>query len=278
MTRKRITQLFPWLIPLRTWQRRLCFYLGMRLDRNRYASAMPEELLPIEVFSSSCPMYNRDTGFDMIYQENKVHNLKLAAATLDHMLIRPGETFSFSLATRHADRREPYREGLTVINGCLTTAPGGGMCQLSNLLFWVFLHSPLTIVERHGHGSKDFPEPPSDAPMGVDATLAEGWKDLKVRNDTDYTFQIHIAFDQENISGYLYADRQDPLRYSIGNGAVCYCRRQGVIWEEVDVIQTLTDRESGLVQNTQKLYRNVCRIGYTLPPETPIVEFGQNIV
>ena len=272
MMRKRITQLFPWLIPLRTWQRKICFYLGMKLDSNRYTTAMPEELLPVEVFSSSCPMYNRDTGFDMIYQENKVHNLKLAAATLDHMLIRPGETFSFSMATRHADRRESYRDGLTVINGRLTTAPGGGMCQLSNLLFWVFLHSPLTIVERHGHGSKDFPEPPSDAPMGVDATLAEGWKDLKVRNDTGYTFQIHIAFDKENISGYLYTDRQDPLCYSIGNGPVCYCRRQGAVWEEVDVIQTLTDRESGQVQSVRTLYRNVCRIGYALPPETPIVE------
>ena len=27
----------------------------------------------------------------MVYQENKVFNLKLAAATLDHLLIRPGK-------------------------------------------------------------------------------------------------------------------------------------------------------------------------------------------
>ncbi len=272
MNRKQITQLFPWLIPLRKWQRKIFFYLGMRLDRNRYSTVISQKQLPVEVFSSGCPMYNRDTGFDMIYQENKVHNLKLAAAAFDRMLIRPGETFSFSLATRHADRREPYRDGLTVIGGRLTTAPGGGMCQLSNLLFWVFLHSPLTVLERHGHSSKDFPEPPSDAPMGVDATLAEGWKDLKVRNDTDYTFQIHIAFDRENIFGYLYADRQDPLLYSVGNGPVSYHRRQGGIWEEVDVIQTLTDRESGQVQRDRLLYRNVCRIGYPLPEDTPIIE------
>lgn len=272
MKRKRITELFPWLIPLRVWQRKLFFYLGMKLDHNRYTTAIPKELLPIEVFSSGCPMYNKNTGFDMIYQENKVHNLKLAAAAIDHMLIRPGETFSFSLATRHADRRQPYREGLTVIGGKLTTAPGGGMCQLSNLLFWVFLHSPLTVVERHGHGSKDFPEPPSDAPMGVDATLAEGWKDLKVRNDTDRTFQIHIAFDREKIYGYLYTDQQDPLVYSISNGPVSYYRRQDALWEEVDVIQTLADRETGQTQSTRTLYRNVCRIGYTLPEGTAIME------
>lgn len=271
MKRKRITQIFPWLIPLRTWQRKIFFYLGMKLDRNRYTSCVQENLLPAEVFSSRCPLYNKETGFDMVYQENKVHNLKLAAAAIDRMLIRPGETFSFSLATRHADRQEPYRDGLTVINGRLTTAPGGGMCQLSNLLFWVFLHSPLTIVERHGHGSKDFPEPPSDAPMGVDATLAEGWKDLKVRNDTDHTFQIHIAFDPEQISGQLYADRQPALCYSISNGPVTYRRRQEHVWEEVDVIQTLSDRKTGELQNTRTLYRNICRIGYTLPEDTVIL-------
>lgn len=272
MKRKRLTELFPWLIPLRVRQRKLFFYLGMKLDRHHYAAAQSDMELPIEVFTSNCPMYNQNTGFDMIYQENKVHNLKLAAAAIDHMLIRPGETFSFSLATRHADRREAYREGLTVINGQLTTAPGGGMCQLSNLLFWVFLHSPLTLVERHGHGSKDFPEPPSDAPMGVDATLAEGWKDLKVRNDTEYTFQVRIALDQENIFGTLRADRQNPLICSVSNGPVSYYRRQGVIWEEVDVIQTLTDRESGQTQSSRTLYRNVCRIGYALPDGTVIIE------
>lgn len=91
MKRKRITQIFPWLIPLRTWQRKIFFYLGMKLDRNRYTSCVQENLLPAEVFSSRCPLYNKETGFDMVYQENKVHNLKLAAAAIDRMLIRPGK-------------------------------------------------------------------------------------------------------------------------------------------------------------------------------------------
>lgn len=102
MKRKRITERFPWLIPLRVWQRRLFFYLGMKLDHNHYTAVMPRKLLPIEVFSSSCPMYNQDTGFDMIYQENKVHNLKLAASAIDHMLIRPGKPSP--LAWPHAMR------------------------------------------------------------------------------------------------------------------------------------------------------------------------------
>ena len=71
MSRKRLTQRFPALIPLRQAQRKACFYLGMRLDGRRYAAGRGK-LLPLEVFSQTVPLYNRETGFPMVYQENKV--------------------------------------------------------------------------------------------------------------------------------------------------------------------------------------------------------------
>lgn len=33
VARKRLTQRFPFLLPLRRWQRKFCFYLKMRLDK-----------------------------------------------------------------------------------------------------------------------------------------------------------------------------------------------------------------------------------------------------
>lgn len=119
-----------------------CFYTKMRWDGAVYASHRERKRLPHLLFETTCPMYNRETGFDMVYQENKVFNLKLAAATLDRLLIRPGETFSFWRLVRYADRKTPYRDGLAEVNGKLTVQPGGGLCQLSNLLFWMFLHTP----------------------------------------------------------------------------------------------------------------------------------------
>ena len=107
MKRKRVTELFPFLIPLRTKQRKFCFYLGMRLDKNTYCKARLEGALPYVVFEDSSQLYNTETGFDMVYQENKVFNLKLAAKELNGLLIRPGETFSFSQAIRYADRHTP---------------------------------------------------------------------------------------------------------------------------------------------------------------------------
>ena len=277
MARKRLTQKFPWLLPLRTRQRKFCFYLKMRMDQNRYARTHSRGELPVTLFSSGCPMYNTDTGFPMVYQENKVHNLKLAAKTIDGLLIRPGETFSFWMAARYADRKTPYRDGLTEVNGELTTTYGGGLCMITNLLFWVFLHSPLTVVERHGHERKDFPEPPSDAPMGVDATIAEGWLDLKVRNDTSKTFQIGVAFDETHIIGTLRVDRDEGIAYRVFNGPVTYFRRGSEIIESVDVLRERISKANGRVLTKKVLYCNQCEIGYPLPEDTRIWEKGQEV-
>ncbi len=266
MRRKRLTQLFPWLLPLRKKQRLLCFYAGLSLDGNHYSSRQTETLLSYRLFETSCPMYNFETGFDMVYQENKVFNLKLLANTMDKLVIRPGETFSFWKLARNADKDTPYKEGLVVLDGKLQTMPGGGLCQMSNLLFWIFLHTPLTIVERHGHGIKDFPEPPSDAPIGVDATVSEGWLDLKVRNDTDHNFQIATSFDDKNIKGCILTDVKPTAAVKITNGKPVYYRKENKIFEEVDIIQNVFQAgEDHDLISSRRLYRNCCEIGYQLP-------------
>lgn len=274
MPRKRITQIFPWLLPLRIKQRLFCFYTKMYLDGNRYSETKFETALPYQLFKTSCPLYNRETGFDMVYQENKVFNLKLAATTLDRIVIEPNKTFSFWKLVRYADKAIPYKDGLTVIDGKLTTAPGGGICQMSNLLFWMFLHTPLTIVERHGHNVKDFPEPPSDAPMGVDATVSEGWLDLKVKNETEMSFQIRITFDKDHIIGRLLTDQNNGQFYEVINGKPLYYRKNDKIYEEVDVKQRTILTTTGDCISEKLLYRNKCEIGYPLPEGTAIAQKG----
>ena len=223
MERIYVTQLFPWIRPLRKKQRKLFFYTKMKWDKNRYAGRLEKERLAVKLFESVCPMYNENTGFAMVYQENKAFNLKLAAATIDGLVIGPGETFSFWALVKDADREIPYKNGLAEVNGKLVTEQGGGLCQLSNLLCWVLLHSPLTVTERHGHRKKDFPEPKSDAPMGVDAAVAEGWLDLRFQNNTEQSFQIGIFFTEKEIGAAVYTE---PVSYThLFSAPQSTCRR-----------------------------------------------------
>jgi vancomycin resistance protein VanW len=244
----------------------------MRLDGRRYTEIVSGKQLPYTLFEADCALYNRNTGFNMVYQENKVFNLKLAARTLNGLLIRPGETFSFWRLVRYADKETPYKDGLTVTNGKLTTAYGGGMCQMSNLLFWLFLHTPLTVIERSGHEVKEFPEPNSDEIKGVDATISEGWIDLKARNDTNCAYQISVSFDDENIIGTVFVDQQPRALYNVVNGGIEYCRENGAIYEYVKVERTEIDADTGETQGIKPLYTNRCKICYPLPDSTEIKE------
>ena len=272
MSRKRVTQVFPFLLPVRLMQRKMFYYAKMRFDGCRYAKNIGGKQLPYQLFETECALYNGNTGFDMVYQENKVFNLKLAAKTLNGLLIKPGETFSFWQLVRHADKHVSYKNGLKMVNGKLTTAPGGGLCQMSNLLFWMFLHTPLTVTERTGHDVKEFPEQNSDAIKGVDATISEGWIDVKARNDTDCTYQIFITFDDVNVKGTVFADKSPQSKYRILNGSVEYTRKNGGIYESAGVERAEIDASSGEITELKLLYTNTCKICYPLAEDIRIKE------
>lgn len=271
MGRKRMTERFPWILPLRKRQRTFCFYTAMALDKRRYAKEIRPEPLPYLQAKASSPLYNSDTGFDMKYQENKVFNLKLTAKELDGLLIRPGETFSFWKSIRHADRETPYREGLTVLNGQLVTTSGGGLCQMSNLLFELFLHSPFTIVERKGHGKKEFPDPGTSL-AGTDATVSEGWIDLKVENRQQQEYQLKLDFDQERIYGFLMTGAEPETDYEILNRNVTYVRKEGKLYQMADVCRKIRDPRDHTEKGEEILYQNCCEIGYALPDGVEIKE------
>ncbi len=272
MKRKRITQIFPFLLPIRVAQRKFFFYTKMFFDRNRYARTKPAEVLPNCVYEARTQLLNENTGFDMKYQENKVFNLRLAADPVDGILIRPGETFSFWQLVRHAEKKGRYRKGLAMQNGELVAVAGGGLCHLSNFLFWMFLHTPLKIAERHPHQAKKFPSADESEPDGVDATVSEGWLDLKMKNDTVMTFQIELKFEEPYMYGRILADRAVRSRYRILNRDKQFYKKAGSIYEKVAVHKQMIDSETERVQADILLYRDVFRIEYPLPEEINVME------
>lgn len=42
--------------------------------------------------------------------------------------------------------------------------------------------------------------------QGIDAAVAEGWLDLKIKNNTAHTFQLLVAVDSHNMSGTVLSD------------------------------------------------------------------------
>ena len=92
---------------------------------------------------------------------------------------------------------------------------GGGLCQLSNLIFWMTLHTPLTVVERYRHSHDVFPDANRTQPFGSGATCAYPHRDLMIRNDTEYDFQLCLHVGETRLEGEWRAVRPAILHYEI---------------------------------------------------------------
>lgn len=152
---------------------------------------------------------------DMILQHNKIKNLEIAISHITHVVIRPGETFSIWQMVGRPTSAKGYLPGLVLHNGKIDKGIGGGLCQLGNLLYWMVLHTPLTIKERWRHGYDVFPDVNRKIPFACGATLSYNYIDLQIQNDTPYTFQIQLHLDPKNLNGEILCEEPLPTKYEV---------------------------------------------------------------
>ena len=109
----------------RSWLRlRLgkAYYTGKRYllwcsPKYRWAKIRKEERLPCVQFSHATPLMRHLRGEEMVWQENKVTNLKLAVKRLDGLILYPGETFSYWKRIGKPTARKGYKEGMVLSAG-----------------------------------------------------------------------------------------------------------------------------------------------------------------
>lgn len=160
----------------------------------------------------------------------------------------------------------------SINNDKIVAKKGGGICHLSNLLYYLFLMSPLTVVERHGHKIKSFPNPDKSSLEGIDATISSGWLDLKVKNETNNIYQIDISFDENYMYGKILSDKESTIDYKIVNGNLNYIKENNKIYECVEVIRIEIDKKTKKEIKKEKLYDEKVLIKYELPSDVKVEE------
>jgi vancomycin resistance protein VanW len=186
-------------------------------SRTDFASErQPDQPLPVLVYEHQSLIRRKLAGVDMDLQEGKAINLALAAPKVNGVILRPGQTLSFwRLIGRHG-AKDGYQLGLTIGPGGPAQDIGGGMCQFTNLLHWLVLHSPLTVTEYHHHNSVDlFPDFDRQVPFGVGTSIAYNYIDYRVTNPTDTTFQFLVHTTDTHLVGELRANAELPHRYNV---------------------------------------------------------------
>ncbi|MGH1433595.1 MAG: VanW family protein [Lewinella sp.] len=126
---------------------------------------------------------------------NKLHNLRLGSTAINPILIQPGQMFSFwrSIGAPTLDRG--FLASRNLVQGKLVPEVGGGLCQLSGILYLLALRAGIEIIERHHHSVDIYAESERFCPLGTDATVVYGYKDLRLKNNlaTPLAFQLTVS-------------------------------------------------------------------------------------
>jgi vancomycin resistance protein VanW len=176
-------------------------YLDWWLDNKAYSRHKAATMLPHVIYRHQSPLLRKLSNVDMWMQHNKITNLRLAVQQMNGLLIQPGETFSYWRTIGRTSRRKGYVDGMVLFHGQVRAGVGGGLCQLSNLIYWMTLHSPLTVTERYRHSYDVFPDSGRSQPFGSGATCYYNYLDLQITNTTSQVYQLHVRLSDTHLIG-----------------------------------------------------------------------------
>jgi len=117
--------------------------------------------------------------------EGQRHNALKAVRAINGAVIPPNGTFSFNSRVGSWTRERGFVRAPVSFGGVLVPSWGGGVCQVSTTLYVAALLAGLEVLERHNHSVA-----PSYVPMGMDAAVAYGVADLRLRNPFRFPVQI----------------------------------------------------------------------------------------
>lgn len=233
-------------------------------SRAHFARQMSDTLLPT-VVSRHSSLVRRTLGdVDPVLQENKAENLRLAIPHINGVLIHPGETFSFWKLVGNCTAKKGYREGLVIKNGMPDHGIGGGMCQFTNLIHWMALHSPLEIAEHHHHNGVDlFPDYGRKVPFGCGTSILYNYRDYRLYNPTDQTFQLVIWMDAQNLCGELRTNRPLAESWHIREDEAWFeYGADGALYRHNKIYRKTVDKNTGNIIREELLIENHARVLY----------------
>lgn len=111
---------------------------------------------------------------------NRIHNINVATAKFNGLVILPGEEFSFNQYLDDVDEANGYKPELVIKENVTTPEFGGGICQVSTTAFRAAMQSGMKVTYRKSHS---YPVKYYGAP-GYDATVYQPFPDFRFVNDT----------------------------------------------------------------------------------------------
>ena len=229
----------------------------------RIAQEKSQTQLPYLIFSHQSLMRRGLRKVPIPVEEAKVANLKIAAPKVSHIIIKPGETFSFWHLVGRCTEKSGYQNGLMVANdGELKKGTGGGLCQFSNLIHWMILHTPLEVIEQYHHEQVDmFPDANREVPFGSGTSIVYNYLDYRFKNNTNTTYQLLTYVGETHLHGEIYASEPQMDTYEVKAIGEHFASKDGIVYRCGQIFQYRYDQNHQLINQTL-IKTNHARVAY----------------
>src|SRR5262249_22958207 len=143
------------------------------------------------------------SSFTTYYQagQARVHNIHLAADTLNNTAVRPNETFSLNARLGQRTPEKGYVQAPILLEDGEGVDYGGGISQLATTLYNAIFFGGYVDVQHSPHLFYI-----SRYPMGREATVVWPTVDLKFRNDTKHGLLIRTSYSATSITVTFYGN------------------------------------------------------------------------
>ncbi len=179
-------------------------------------------------------------------------NVRLAAEKCNGTILNAGDVFDYSKTLGPVTPATGFQPAPGYVHGKTVDVNGGGICQVSSTIYATVLHANLEIVERHAHGFAS-----SYIGLGLDATVADGGPQFRIRNNTLYPIKIETIYAaNNNITVNLWGTKTDDT-YVKMESEVLEKTPYGEVFEETDELppgETKVDQDpyTGYKVNTYR--------------------------
>lgn len=263
MSRRLFCEISPLTYRISVAKERLLRRLRDTFSHEKFAKTYSDTELPVKIYHHKSLIRRKLGNVDMRLQENKAVNLSIAAPKVSGVLIKPGETFSFWHLVGSTSAKKGYLEGLFLTKAGEGRGIGGGLCQFTNLLHWMALHSELRVVEHHHHDGLDmFRDYGRQVPFGTGTSIAYNYLDYRLFNPTSRTYQFIVYTDDEYLCGELRASEYEDFSWHIHAENECFRRENGTVYRCGEVWRERTDKRTGNVVERELVRRNHARVAY----------------
>ncbi|MEY8523686.1 hypothetical protein D7X98_06860 [bacterium 1XD8-76] len=134
----------------------------------------------------------------------RINNIRVAAGNMNGFVLASGSAASLDAIFQPRTSANGYKSAGVYSGGKLVNGIGGGICQVSSTAYNALMNAGVTVTMRYPHSS-----PVSYLPLGTDAAISSGSKDLQFRNDYLHPIVLETVVEGKNLTVNVYVKASD---------------------------------------------------------------------